>query len=74
MFSKFDTNPQSDETTAADLYEAQSAWEAEQANDDPDYIDDGFDFLDLYDGNMWEDTYEDPIDLYGEDGYFGFDF
>ena len=31
MFSKFDTNPQSDELTAADLYDAQAEWEAEQA-------------------------------------------
>jgi hypothetical protein len=31
MFSKFDTNIQSDELTAADLYEAQAEWEAEQA-------------------------------------------
>ena len=30
MFSKFDTNPQSDELTAADLYDAQAEWEAEQ--------------------------------------------
>jgi len=30
MFSKFDTNPQSDELTAADLYNAQAEWEAEQ--------------------------------------------
>ena len=30
MFSKFDTNPQSDELTAADLYDAQGEWEAEQ--------------------------------------------
>ena len=31
MFSKFDTNPQSDELTAADLHDAQAEWEAEQA-------------------------------------------
>jgi hypothetical protein len=30
MFSKFDTTPQSDELTAADLYDAQAEWEAEQ--------------------------------------------
>jgi 1-aminocyclopropane-1-carboxylate deaminase/D-cysteine desulfhydrase-like pyridoxal-dependent ACC family enzyme len=30
MFSKFDTNPQSDELTAADLYDAQAEWEAQQ--------------------------------------------
>ena len=52
MISKFDLNIQSDELTAADLYEAQAEWEAEQyelerlersaafgfmAYDDPDY-------------------------------------
>ena len=30
MISKFDTNIQSDELTAADLYNAQAEWEAEQ--------------------------------------------
>ena len=63
MFSKFDTNPQSDELTAADLYDAQAEWEAEQyeleqieamlLEDDP------------YDGEMWEDAYDDhPADMY----------
>jgi hypothetical protein len=57
MFSKFDTNPQSDELTAADLYDAQGEWEAEQyeaeMEDDP------------YDGEMWEDAYDDdPADMY----------
>ena len=37
MFSKFDTNPQSDELTAADLYEAQAAWEADQADHEVEY-------------------------------------
>ena len=63
MFSKFDTNPQSEEFLPADLYEAQAEWEAEQyeleqieamlLEDDP------------YDGEMWEDAYDDdPADMY----------
>ena len=35
MFSKFDTNPQSDELTAADLYDAQGEWESEQSEGEP---------------------------------------
>tara|TARA_Y100000816_G_scaffold20845_1_gene13478 strand:+ start:248 stop:493 length:246 start_codon:yes stop_codon:yes gene_type:complete len=35
MFSKFDTDPQSDELTAADLYDAQAEWEAEQYEGEP---------------------------------------
>ena len=56
MFSKFDTNPQSDELTAADLYDAQGEWEAEQyeLEDDPD---------DLR-SDPWEDTYDEPADMY----------
>ena len=37
MFSKFDTNPQSDELTAADLYDAQGEWEAEQEEELSDF-------------------------------------
>ena len=70
MFSKFDTNAQSDELTAADLYEAQAEWEAEQYEDELSDFDPHRDFYaemddDPYDGEMWEDTYDDPIDLYG---------
>ena len=72
MFSKFDTNPQSDELTAADLYDAQAEWEAEQyewteeaiAWEEGMHPDNLYDD-DPYDGEMWEDTYDDPIDLYG---------
>ena len=35
MFSKFDTNPQSDELTTADLYDAQGEWESEQYEGEP---------------------------------------
>ena len=37
MFSKFDTNPQSDELTAADLYDAQGEWEAQQDEELSDF-------------------------------------
>ena len=37
MFSKFDTNPQSDELTAADLYDAQGEWEAQQEEELSDF-------------------------------------
>ena len=35
MFSKFDTNPQPDELTTADLYDAQGEWESEQYEGEP---------------------------------------
>ena len=71
MFSKFDTNPQSDELTAADLYDAQGEWEAEQYElEEPEMIleddlymiieDDPYDLL----SDPWEDTYDDPADMY----------
>ena len=63
MFSKFATTPPSEEFLPADLYEAQAEWEAEQyeleqieamlLEDDP------------YDGEMWDDVYDDhPADMY----------
>ena len=112
MISKFDVTIQSDELTAADLYDAQSEWEAEQYEaeeplptfdphrdfyaemDDeayewteeaiaweegmhPDNLYDGEPEMileddlymiiedDPYDGEMWEDTYDDhPADMY----------
>ena len=71
MFSKFDTNPQSDELTAADLYDAQGEWEAEQYEAELSDFDPHRDFYaemdedDPYDGEMWEDTYDDhPADMY----------
>ena len=39
MFSKFDTNPQSDELTAADLYDAQAEWEDDHDTDFYEWID-----------------------------------
>ena len=94
MFSKFDTNPQSDELTAADLYNAQAEWEAEQyevemaeiaqaqweafqADHEAEYEwteeaiewEEGMHPDNLYDddpynGEMWEDDYSDPADMY----------
>ena len=71
MFSKFDTNPQSDELTAADLYDAQGEWEAEQYEWTEEAIawEEGMHPDNLYDddpynGEMWEDTYDDPADMY----------
>ena len=71
MFSKFDTNPQSDELTAADLQNAQAEWEAEQYEDELSDFDPHRDFYaemedDPYDllSDPWEDTYDDPADMY----------
>ena len=71
MFSKFDTNPQSDELTAADLYNAQAEWEAEQYEWTEEAIawEEGMHPDNLYDddpynGEMWEDDYGDPADMY----------
>ena len=73
MFSKFDTNPQSDELTAADLYDAQGEWEAEQyeAEEPLPTFDPHRDFYaemedDPYDllSDPWEDTYDEPADMY----------
>ena len=69
MFSKFDTNPQSDELAAADLYEAQAAWEADQADHKVEYEwteeaiawEEGMHPDNLYDG---EPVMELPNDLY----------
>ena len=72
MFSKFDTNPQSDELTAADLYDAQGEWEAEQYEEELSDFDPHRDFYaemdedDPYDllSDPWEDTYDEPADMY----------
>ena len=71
MFSKFDTNPQSDELPAADLYDAQGEWAAEQYEEELSDFDPHRDFYaemedDPYDllSDPWEDTYDDPADMY----------
>ena len=63
MFSKFDTNPQSDELTAADLYDAQAEWEAEQYEWTEEAIawEEGMHPDNLYDG---EPVMELPNDLF----------
>jgi len=72
MISKFDVTIQSDELTAADLYNAQAEWEAEQyewteeaiAWEEGMHPDNLYDD-DPYDGEMWEDAYDDhPADMY----------
>ena len=73
MISKFDVTIQSDELTAADLYNAQAEWEAEQYEWTEEAIaweegmrsDNLYDDDDPYDGEMWEDAYDDdPADMY----------
>ena len=79
MFSKFDDHIQSDELSAADLYEAQAEWEAEQEAAEPELPPMDFDpHRDFYaemedeDPNQypqepWDDDYSDydPVDMYG---------
>ena len=57
MFSKFDINPQSDELTAADLYEAQAAWEADQADHEVEYewTDEA---IEWEEGMRWDNLYD----------------
>ena len=73
MISKFDVTIQSDELTAADLYNAQAEWEAEQYEWTEEAIaweegmrsDNLYDDDDPYDGEMWEDADDDhPADMY----------
>ena len=58
MFSKFDTNPQSDELTAADLYDAQGEWEAEQYEEELSDFDPHRDFYAEMDDEAYEWTEE----------------
>ena len=62
MFSKFDTNPQSDELTAADLYDAQAEWEAEQY----EWTEDA-----LYDGEPVMDLPDDLFMIFDDPDYWG---
>ena len=57
MFSKFDINPQSDELTAADLYDAQAAWEADQADHEVEYewTDEA---IEWEEGMRWDNLYD----------------
>ena len=72
-FSKFDANIQSDELTAADLYDAQAEWEAEQYEWTEEAIawEEGMHPDNLYDG---EPVMHLPNDLYmvfDDPDYFG---
>jgi hypothetical protein len=82
MFSKFDTNPQSDELTAADLYEAQAAWEADQADHEVEYEwteeaiewEEGMRWDNLYDYEELDELYDgEPIMDLPNDLYMIFD-
>ena len=57
-FSKFDANIQSDELTAADLYDAQAEWEAFQDEHDTDF----YEWTD--EAIAWEEGMH-PDELYG---------
>ena len=69
MISKFDVTIQSDELTAADLYNAQAEWEAQQEAELSDF-DPHRDFYaemeDEYPQEPWDDDYSDydPVDMY----------
>ena len=82
MFSKFDTNPQSDELTAADLYDAQAAWEADQADHEVEYEwtdeaiewEEGMRWDNLYDYEELDELYDgEPIMDLPNDLYMIFD-
>ena len=82
MFSKFDINPQSDELTAADLYDAQAAWEADQADHEVEYEwtdeaiewEEGMRWDNLYDYEELDELYDgEPIMELPDDLYMIFD-
>ena len=81
-FSKFDANIQSDELTAADLYEAQAAWEADQADHEVEYEwtdeaiewEEGMRWDNLYDYEELDELYDgEPIMELPDDLYMIFD-
>ena len=82
MFSKLDINPQSDELTAADLYDAQAAWEADQADHEVEYEwtdeaiewEEGMRWDNLYDYEELDELYDgEPIMDLPNDLYMIFD-
>ena len=82
MFSKFDINPQSDELTAADLYDAQAAWEADQADHEVEYEwtdeaiewEEGMRWDNLYDYEELDELYDgEPVMDLPNDLYMIFD-
>ena len=71
MFSKFDTNPQSDELTAADLYNAQAEWEAEQYEDELSDFDPHRDFYAEMDDEPVMDLPDDLFMIFDDPDYWG---
>ena len=71
MFSKFDTNPQSDELTAADLYDAQGEWEAEQYEAELSDFDPHRDFYAEMDDEPVMHLPNDLYMIFDDPDYFG---
>ncbi len=71
MFSKFDTNPQSDELTAADLYDAQGEWEAEQYEEELSDFDPHRDFYAEMDDEPIMDLPNDLYMIFDDPDYWG---
>jgi len=71
MFSKFDINPQSDELTAADLYDAQGEWEAEQYEEELSDFDPHRDFYAEMDDEPVMDLPDDLFMIFDDPDYWG---
>ena len=71
MFSKFDINPQSDELTAADLYDAQAEWEAEQYEEELSDFDPHRDFYAEMDDEPVMDLPDDLFMIFDDPDYWG---
>ena len=71
MCSKFDINPQSDELTAADLYDAQGEWEAEQYEEELSDFDPHRDFYAEMDDEPVMDLPDDLFMIFDDPDYWG---
>ena len=71
MFSKFDTNPQSDELTTADLYDAQGEWEAEQYEEELSDFDPHRDFYAEMDDEPVMELPNDLFMVFDDPDYWG---
>jgi hypothetical protein len=71
MFSKFDTTPQSDELTAADLYDAQGEWEAEQYEEELSDFDPHRDFYAEMDDEPVMELPNDLFMIFDDPDYWG---
>ena len=71
MFSKFDINPQSDELTAADLYDAQGEWEAEQYEEELSDFDPHRDFYAEMDDEPVMELPNDLFMVFDDPDYWG---